>query len=421
MKNNLLLVACLIFLPGCMQASKEKGIKDDSSVTRIIIEDFNENSVLKFSDIYESVKFVKLETSENSLIGSVDKIIAIDDRYIIMDYSMANMVFVFNKDGKFLNRIGSMGAGPEEYSSLNDVAYDKYNDEILVLGSKAILRYKPDGTFAGRTLLDWSVNSIFVVDKDACLLYLNNRNQPDGKKEDYNIMIINKEGKVVKRMFPYKHETDHLSFPRPMFSYYNNEVLFAPSFFNIVYKLGDKEVETKYVLDFGKYAIPESIIEDKTDQELNNITKENYAYNTASFETSTHVICRFSYKRIGLTCYYSKETGKTNVAAVYFNDMYALLTGSPILATDGDSLIGIIESSSSHPYKDYVSTMKSSNKDINEVIYDKLLAVFPDTKPIENYLKILETTKVTLSDEEIDLINSLDESDNPIIMITKLK
>ena len=65
--------------------------------------------------------------------------------------------------------------------------------------------------------------------------------------------------------------------------------------------------------------------------------------------------------------------------------------------------------------------MKNSKQPVNEIIYERFLSALPESKLKDNYLEILRTTQTTLSNEEIDLINSVDESDNPILMIAKLK
>ena len=411
--NFLLLFACLLLLWGCGQVSF-----GDSPISSIEI-DIDESSVIKFSDIYECIRFVKLETSSDNLIGRVDKLIATNDKYIILDRSMANMVFVFNSDGSFSNRIGAQGRGPNEYDEPDDIAYDMHDDVLLILchNYKTILRFKLDGTFVGKTEFDWWVNSISVVDKNAYLLYFNNRVQPDRKKNDHNIFIVNKEGVILEKLFPYINEFGELYPPQPSFSHFQNEVLFTPNYFNKSYKLENSKIETKYSLDFKRHNIPEASLKNKTNKELDKIIKENdYAYMTALSETTSHVICQYVYRQIRYDCFYSKETGAVKTSSMYFNDMYALLTGQTFSCLKGDSLVSYIDPQFIDYYKSLADSL-SNNSDI----YSWYFSSLPDSKVKDNFLKIITSTNITMTDTEIDFINSVDKYDNHILMISELK
>lgn len=88
-----------------------------TSFPKINLTDIIPYQVYKFSDIFDSIGFVKLETRDDALIGRIDRIIAVDNKYVILDGSISKAVFVF--DGKVLNRIGRNGRGPREYESPN--------------------------------------------------------------------------------------------------------------------------------------------------------------------------------------------------------------------------------------------------------------------------------------------------------------
>jgi hypothetical protein len=98
---------------------------------------------------------------------------------------------VFDGNGKFLNRIGNKGDAPEEYDCPDDIAYDKYNDELLVWcgNRKTIMQFKLDGTFINNIKTKCWASSLFVLAKNTYLLYLNNIHQKDGTPDNYNILI----------------------------------------------------------------------------------------------------------------------------------------------------------------------------------------------------------------------------------------
>jgi len=414
--NFLLLFACLFLLCGCRQAFVEAYPIKTMEVA------IDENSIIKFSDIYESVRFVRLETSDDYLVGHIDKLIATDDKYIILDRTVANMIFVFNSDGSFSNRIGSIGRGPNEFDEPSDMAYDAHDDELLVLchNLKAIYRFKLDGTFVGKTEMDWWVNSIYVVGEDACLLYFNNRIQPNKKKSSFNIVIINKEGAKLKELLPFNKNYGELSPPKPNFSSFQKEVLLTPYYFSKTYKLKDNIIEAKYSLDFKQHRIPEALLKNITDKELDIIIRDNdYAFLIALHETDTHIIGQYVYRQVVYDFFYSKEIETMKSSSIYFNDMYALLSGQSFRCLKGDSLISSIEPQFINYYKDLMGSI-SSNNDIKDVLYNQYIRL-PNTKMKDNIMKIIKSTDFMITDAEIDFINSIDETDNQILMIAKLR
>jgi len=435
MRKILLFLACLYFFIGCRQASEKRSYVDSSYADSVVqadlqikIGDFDPDLVLKYSDVYEKVSYVKLETLDNSLIGNIDKIVATEDKFIIMDQSLAKMVFVFNRDGKFLNRIGSVGGGPEEYDEPSDIAYDKYYDDLLVLchNKKTILRYKLNGTFVGKTTFDWWVRSIFVIDDNAYLLFFNNNMQPNRKKNNYNITIIDKEGQILKNLLPYDEKTGKLSPPMPTFSYYENEILFKPYYSNTVYNLDNNEIKPKYYLDFGDRKVPNSLLNDNSSSEVTKLIREReYAYCISSYETSTHIISQFSYKRIIYDCFYSKESGNVKIACTYVNDMCNFATNRGFTYVAGESLIGNADPDAFTPFKEHLKKKEKSKKEMNEVLYDEFntlkVRAFLNKKLVDNLLETYKTTKINVTNEEVEFINSIDESDNPILMIAELK
>ena len=58
----------------------------------------------KLSDFVDSIQYIPLETNDSTLIGSISRIIATPNKIFVGD-RVAEGVFVFDKKGKFINRI----------------------------------------------------------------------------------------------------------------------------------------------------------------------------------------------------------------------------------------------------------------------------------------------------------------------------
>lgn len=110
--------------------------------------DFPEkDNPIKLSELVDSISFIKLQTNDSCRIGAVDKLIVTDKNYIVVDKSLASTIFIFDKNGQFMNRIGNMGHSQKEYINIEDVAIG--DDNIFVLDSKGnkIVCYAIDGKY----------------------------------------------------------------------------------------------------------------------------------------------------------------------------------------------------------------------------------------------------------------------------------
>lgn len=101
------------------------------------------------------------ETNENSLLGSINRVIKHDSIFIICDEM--KQVMAFDEKGKHQFTIHNIGEGPGKYSSLWDIAIDDINNQLLLLSDNKIIRYNLDGTYAGKeTALTDYIHEIVV-------------------------------------------------------------------------------------------------------------------------------------------------------------------------------------------------------------------------------------------------------------------
>ena len=81
-------------------------------------ENVKEVSALNLSDAAERVEIVKLETTNKSILSNLRHIQVTNSDIWITHYK-DQYVYRFSRDGKFKNRVGKIGQGPEEYTRLS--------------------------------------------------------------------------------------------------------------------------------------------------------------------------------------------------------------------------------------------------------------------------------------------------------------
>lgn len=135
---------CLLFISiGSCTTSTRKDVSYDSDIIELNLDEVKMEDSILASSIFASVKPILLETTEESMIGEIDGIQVIDSLIFILDKNIAKSLFIFNKDGSFIRKLGKLGNGPGEYLDISDFTIDKANEKIYTLdpGSEKINVY----------------------------------------------------------------------------------------------------------------------------------------------------------------------------------------------------------------------------------------------------------------------------------------
>ena len=150
----------IIFIP-LLFSCKGKEIKTQSNLSSIgenkeiiaiDLDQIEEVQTLLVSSFFKDVSPVVLELTDESILKNISKLIPFDEYLIINDLNLNNSgIYLFNKNGKFVRRIGRIGKGPGEYSSTSDCTVN-YTDGLLYVldgNTNRILTYRlPSGEFS---------------------------------------------------------------------------------------------------------------------------------------------------------------------------------------------------------------------------------------------------------------------------------
>lgn len=166
MRNKkLLLIAIASFLLlGCGGNKKESAVQNEEGIPVINLSSENVSKVasLPLSEAAAKVEIVPLEVTDESLIGEIEKMKVTDsDIWVLHDKD--ERIYRFSRDGKFLNKVGKIGQGPEEYVRMSDFFVDENNQEVYIqttiVGVKV---YDYEGNYK-RTATKTSPDDIFMT------------------------------------------------------------------------------------------------------------------------------------------------------------------------------------------------------------------------------------------------------------------
>lgn len=128
MKKIYLLLLFLGFL-----SCETKHQNTESTIPMISISGNQNIETVPFDSLFVKSKIIRLETTSESLLKQVGKVVLYKEGIYILD-SGQEQLFQFDADGHFIRNINHKGQGPGEYVSLND--FQIKNDTIYLLDGR---------------------------------------------------------------------------------------------------------------------------------------------------------------------------------------------------------------------------------------------------------------------------------------------
>ena len=102
---------------------------------------------LLLSESAEKLEIVSLEMTDQSMLGEIRRI-QVTDHNIWIDHGREFYIYRFSRTGKFLNKIGSIGQGPGEYTTYSTFLVDEDKKEVYIIANtNGVLAYDFEGNF----------------------------------------------------------------------------------------------------------------------------------------------------------------------------------------------------------------------------------------------------------------------------------
>lgn len=78
-----------------------------------------------------NLRAIPLETTDDCLIGQISDLFLFGDTLVVVDGKKSKQIYLYNIEGKFLNKFGRVGVGPGEYMSISRATIDSNRISIL--------------------------------------------------------------------------------------------------------------------------------------------------------------------------------------------------------------------------------------------------------------------------------------------------
>lgn len=272
---------------------------------------------IMLNELASDIRYVPLETTDDCLMNN---------EFYIMQYTgediITSGIFHFDKNGKFLNKIGSKGQGPEEY--LQDLfAFGDWKNKLLYVQNWTTLTcYGFDGTFV-RSIPTPQLNmgAAGLFDENH-ILYSNDIYYADKANPIQLYMVDSQNGKTVSKWPGHLEENKKYGMiltSRDFMYNYDNSLFYKPALENVIFKiLSPKKRQLVYKFDCSGKDIDVSA--DEVDP------KKRFQFLSVYWakETAQYLFVNYGMKNISRLGIYDKEkktftnvTIKDNLAGGY--------------------------------------------------------------------------------------------------------
>ena len=195
--KNIIYIITIIYVcvnTSCNTVKKEDSMKDYAVLHLDLVG--GDPVFLEADSLLEEKVVIPLETTDESIIGNIDKLEIVRDTLYILDDDQ-DMIFLFDKTGKYILRIADIGRGAQEYLSISDFHIDGDIIYVVADGNRKVFCYDLQGKFLSSFSTEFSADKV-ATDSNYIYIYYNFSHH-----ENYNVATYSKKDYTVHSRYKY--------------------------------------------------------------------------------------------------------------------------------------------------------------------------------------------------------------------------
>jgi hypothetical protein len=249
MKNN---ISCslLFYITVCLFTGCTKQNKEQQQAENIIY--FDSKKCIEDFDLKDytdgTFKIIPLETTDNSLISTIEKIEIRNNHIYTMD-RLAQSVYIFDMEGKYSGKINAIGQGPGEYVNLSYMTVT--DSSVIVLDhlfGKQIEYSLSSLKFIREERIFEKIWATEIFTLPGHIYYVNNRS--DSRSGKFRLFSQENDTKNFNKYLPFEEDPLSLGINGPVYAITGNEVSIIYSGDDFIYRLKDGKAFPEYEVKF---------------------------------------------------------------------------------------------------------------------------------------------------------------------------
>lgn len=294
LKNFFFLLSLLLILTCCQQTSHNGRFTEDQiksmclnstelspictkDLQTIDLNPFLEKKSFELTPHIKEIKLVKLETSDNSLVDNIYKVIVTDSMIYIFDGYKGGGLVLFNSNGKFIKRIAH-GGGPGELSQLCDVSYDENSKELITYQHPYLKFYSSKGEFLRQQTLPLGFYNFFPLADGYILKTLDSYgNEHLGDISKYTVYLTDKKFRIKNAYL--RNIPNNANYGGYSYLYFNSgSIQITGNFNDTIYHYTSEGLSAVYAIDYSSKKLPENALDLKHKEFYSFLCSNDYYY-----------------------------------------------------------------------------------------------------------------------------------------------
>ncbi|AWW29342.1 hypothetical protein DN752_03835 [Echinicola strongylocentroti] len=228
------------------------------------------------SELVDSVYYIKLETSENCLMGQLREVV-IKEKYIYAIDKQQEAIFVFDKKGRFISKLDNKGESPEEYTVMGPVFISENEDFIEVIDdskrersrmikySNISFEYLRERPVIAPVANSWRRKNDFMYFSTQQIENIVNDEVTNAD------LIVVKDNKDQRALFKKNIDSQGNTFSPNVESFTVNDkgdIYVSLMYSNTFYQLSGMEADPILTIDFEKYGMDNTVGQRSTQKQM---------------------------------------------------------------------------------------------------------------------------------------------------------
>jgi hypothetical protein len=343
MKTFLLCFLILFSVCSCnKQQEKFMGI-DVSQMEEIVI-DAQNGIFLPTDSCIEKMEYIKLETTDDNLIGKISQVLFADSLLVVVDADRAMSINVFDMKGRFKYTIGQKGRGPAEYITITNVALVPNKKQIALLDGPQhkVIHYSYEGKYISSERIPFMLYYYEYLESGNKAFDISGMKDPAyGKYRDNVLLVTDDKNEIIYgACTDFRNEKFRFGIHEPLRKF-GKEVYYSPSWRDTIFLITDTSVCAKYYINIVWNGMPK-INKDITDEMFDVYREKYFRFNGNYIELKDLTFMNITTPARNPFLIYSHKTKKTYLnSAVVNNPFYAFLNNnhSPVARYKDNAIV----------------------------------------------------------------------------------
>lgn len=316
------------------------------------------------ADFFDSVIYIPLETTKESLFGTIDQLEVTDNYFIILDQQTTSILF-FYRNGKYKNKIKA----EQPYTYFNYYSLDRADSTISVIASSASSQSILVYNFSGKLLSTMNkpegvggIRSLWKFKNNKVLYHIPRPVRLSGENiESYDLAYSNGYNDIVQKVKPYNGKFVNQDY-NSMSNYITNVGGTESIMFSVPYEYSVLELNSKGPLRQFNFIFPQkySLPHDFAKDSLFAGKRSRFVYQSPENYGLINQLC-YNYKLGDLLFFSAISIRGHNVNFLYKLTSHDLVSFDKITGDISSSFLPVLSSRFlEHPLAIYKETIFTS-------------------------------------------------------------